>query len=97
MGVAYADKGSILPDAFLLNCANTQQAIEEAAAEFKITAITVTGDTVTITPADGADYGNGQIAIEGATSLASPISWHEKTTGDHFFRATLVVKPVAVP
>lgn len=94
--VAYADKGSILPEAFLLNCANTQAAIDEAAANFKITAITVAGDTVTITPADGADYGNGKVVIEGTATL-SPISWHEKTDGDHFFRATLVVKPVAVP
>ena len=94
--VAYAAKGSILPEAFLLNCANTQAAIDEAAANFKVTAITVVGDTVTITPADGADYGNGKVVIEGTATL-SPISWHEKTDGDHFFRATLVVKPVAVP
>lgn len=94
--VAYADKGSILPEAFLLNCANTQAAIDEAAANFKITAITVSGDTVTIAPADGADYGNGKVVIEGTATL-SPISWHAKTDGDHFFRATLVVKPVAVP
>ena len=93
-GVDYADKGSILPEAFLLNCANTQAAIDEAAEDFKINAITIVGDTVTIDPADGAVYGNGQIVIEGATSLASPISWHEKAAGDHFFRATLVVKPV---
>ena len=95
-GVAYADKGGILPEAFLLDCANTQAAIDEAAANFKVTAITVVGDTVTITPADGADYGNGKVVIEGTATL-SPISWHEKTDGDHFFRATLVVKPVAVP
>ena len=94
--VAYANKDSILPEAFLLNCANTQEAIDEAAANFKITAITVDGDTVTITPADGADYGNGKVVIEGTATL-SPISWHEKTTGDHFFRATLVVNPVATP
>ena len=94
--VAYAAKGSILPEAFLLDCANTQVAIDEAAANFKITAITVAGDTVTITPADGADYRNGKVVIEGTATL-SPISWHEKTAGDHFFRATLVVKPVAAP
>ena len=91
--VEYAAKGSIIPEAFLLNCANTQAAIDEAAANFKVTAITVSGDTVTITPADGADYGNGKVVIEGTATL-SPISWHEKTDGDHFFRATLVVKPV---
>jgi len=91
--VEYAAKGSIIPEAFLLNCANTQAAIDEAAANFKVTAITVVGDTVTITPADGADYGNGKVVIEGTATL-SPISWHEKTDGDHFFRATLVVKPV---
>ena len=79
-----------------MNCANTQAAIDEAAANFKVTAITVAGDTVTITPADGADYGNGKVVIEGTATL-SPISWHEKTDGDHFFRATLVVKPVATP
>lgn len=94
--VGYADKGSILPEAFLLNCANTQAAIEEAAANFKVTAITISGDTVTITPADGADYGNGKVVIEGTATL-NPISWHEKTDGDRFFRATLVVKPVAAP
>ena len=94
--VAYAAKGSILPEAFLLNCANTQDAIDAAAANFKITAITVDGDTVTVTPDDGDDYGNGKVVIEGTATL-SPISWHEKTAGDHFFRATLVVKPVATP
>lgn len=92
-GVAYADKGGILPEAFLLDCANTQAAIDEAAANFKITAITVVGDTVTITPAEASTYGNGKVVIEGTATL-SPISWHEKTDGDHFFRATLVVKPV---
>ncbi len=96
--VDYSDRTTaILPEAFLLNCANTQAAIDEAAANFKVTAITVVGDTVTITPADGADYGNGKIVIEGAAALTSPMSWHAKTTGDHFFRATLVVKPVAAP
>lgn len=97
-GVTYADRTTaILTDAFLLDCANTQEAIATAAANFKITSITVAGDTVTIAPAAGDVYGNGQVAIEGATSLASPISWHEKQAGDHFFKATLVVKPVAVP
>ena len=91
--VAYADKGGILPDAFLLNCANTQAAIDEAAANFKITSITVAGDTVTIAPADGSDVGNGKVVIEGTATL-SPISWHAKQAGDHFFKATLVVKPV---
>ena len=95
--VAYANKDSILPEAFLLNCANTQEAIATAAANFKITAITVAGDAVTITPANGSDYGNGMVVIEGAATLASPIAWHEKQAGDHFFKATLVVKPVAVP
>ena len=94
--VAYADKGSILPDAFLLDCANTQQAIDEAAADFKITAITVDGDTVTFTPADGDDYGNGKVVIEGSVAIGTGASWHPKAAGDHFFKATLVVKPVPV-
>ena len=94
--VAYADKGSILPDAFLLDCANTQQAIDEAAANFKITAITVDGDTVTFTPADGDDYGNGKVVIEGSVTIGTGASWHTKEAGDHFFKATLVVKPVPV-
>ena len=95
--VAYADRGDILPDAFLLNCANTQQAIDAAEAEFKITAITVDGDTVTFTPADGADYGNGKVVIEGSVTIGTGASWHTKAAGDHFFKATLVVKPVATP
>ena len=94
-GVDYSDRTTeILTDAFLLDCANTQEAIDAAKANFKVTSITVVGDTVTITPTDAADYGNGQIVIEGATAITSPMSWHPKTTGDHFFRATLVVKPV---
>ena len=93
--VNYSDRTTtILTDAFLLDCANTQEAVDAAKANFKVTAITVVGDTVTITPADAADYGNGKIVIEGAAALTSPMSWHVKTTGDHFFRATLVVKPV---
>ena len=97
-GVNYSDRTTgILTDAFLLNCANTQAAIDEAAANFKITAITVDGDTVTIEPADGAVYGNGKVVIESAAALTTPMVWREKTAGDHFFRATLVVDPVAVP
>ena len=97
-GVNYADRTTaILTDAFLLNCANTQAAIDEAAADFKITAITVDGDTVTITPADASTYGNGKVVIESAAALTTPMVWREKTAGDHFFRATLVVDPVAVP
>ena len=95
--VDYDDRTTaILTDAFLLNCANTQAAINEAKEDFKITSITVVGDTVTITPAEASTYGNGKVVIEGTATL-SPISWHEKTAGDHFFRATLVVKPVATP
>ena len=93
-GVTYADRTTaILTDAFLLDCANTQEAIDEAAANFKITSISVAGDTVTIAPADGSDVGNGKVVIEGTATL-SPISWHAKQAGDHFFKATLVVKPV---
>ena len=90
----FAAAPNTFEEAYLLNCAATAEAVATAKANFKVTSITVVGDTVTITPADAADYGNGQIVIEGAAAITSPMSWHTKTTGDKFFRATLVVKPV---
>ena len=91
-GVDYADRNtSILKDAFLLGCANTQVAIDAAKEEFKITSISVAADgTVTITP---ASYGNGKVVIKGTTTL-TPASWHDKTDGDQFFKATLEVDAV---
>lgn len=94
--VTYDNKTEIKPAAFLLNCANTQAAIDEAKEEFKITSITIDAEgNVTISPATGDGYGNGQVKIQGAAAITSPMEWHDKTTGDQFFRAVLEVKPVA--
>jgi len=95
-GVDYSERTTvILPAAFLLDCANTQAAIDEAKENFKITSITIDAEgNVTISPATGDDYANGQVKIQGAAAITSPMEWHDKTTGDQFFRAVLEVKPV---
>ena len=84
--------GAIITDAYLLNCANTAAAVEaatETAEEaIKITAITFDseGNPVLTCP---DSYGNGTVVIEGAASLATPMQWHDKTSGDKFFRTVL--------
>ena len=92
--VDFAAAETIKTDAFLLNIANSSDdaAIQAAKDAFKITAITVDGDTVTITGPEEADY-NGKVMIEGKEALTDT-TWHEKADGDHFFRATLTVKEV---
>ena len=95
--VSYSEKGGIITDAFLLNCANSAAAVTAAKANFKVTAIAVNGTTVTITPADGSKYGNGKVVVQGSATLipADSENWHAKTSGDHFFRLTLVVDEVS--
>lgn len=84
--------GTILTDAYLLNCANTAAAVEaatETAEEaIKITAISFNelGEPVLTCP---DSYGNGTVVIEGAASLTTPMLWHDKTSGDKFFRTVL--------
>lgn len=84
--------GTIITDAYLLNCANTAAAVEaatETAEEaIKITAISFNelGEPVLICP---DSYGNGTVVVEGAASLTTPMKWHDKTSGDKFFRTVL--------
>ena len=84
--------GAIITDAYLLNCANTASAVEaatETAEEaIKITAITFDSEGNPVLTCL-ATYGNGKVVVEGAESLTSPIQWHDKASGDKFFRTVL--------
>lgn len=84
--VDFADAAAILPEAFLLNCDNTPAAVEAAKEAFKIPAITVDGDTVTVTQPTGEF--NGTIKIMGSTTVDGKYD-HEKKAGDQFFKAVL--------
>ena len=83
---------AIITDAYLLNCANTAPAVEaatETAEEaIKITAITFDSEGNPVLTCL-ATYGNGKVVVEGAESLTSPIQWHDKASGDKFFRTVL--------
>lgn len=85
-------EGAIITDAYLLNCANTASAVEaatETAEEaIKITAITFDSEGNPVLTCL-ATYGNGKVVVEGAESLTSPIQWHDKASGDKFFRTVL--------
>ena len=91
--VGYAEMGSIIPEAFLLDCANTAAAVEEA-AEVAVEAIRITaisfdseGNPVLTHP---ATYGNGTVVLQGKAALGSSSAWHDgKQAGDHFFRTEL--------
>ncbi len=93
--VSYAEIGSIIPDAFLLNCANTAAAVEaaEAVAEeaIKITAITFDSEGNPVLTCPEA-YGNGQVVIKGSVDIGASASWHNKTAGDRFFKTVLELK-----
>ena len=92
--VDFAGKDGINADAYLLNIANDSSAeaiataTETAEEAIKITAISFNelGEPVLTCP---DSYGNGTVVIEGAASLTSPMQWHEKTSGDKFFRTVL--------
>ena len=84
--VDFSVADEIKVDAFLLNCENTDAAVAEAKAAFKIPAITINGDTVTVTEPTGEF--NGTIKIMGSTTVDGAYD-HEKTTGDKFFKAVL--------
>jgi len=93
--VSYAEIGSIIPDAFLLNCANNAAAVEaaEAVAEeaIKITAITFDSEGNPVLTCPEA-YGNGQVVIKGSVEIGASASWHDKTDGDRFFKTVLELK-----
>ena len=94
--VDFGDKGEIITDAFLLNCANTAAAVTAATpvaeAAIKITAITFDeyGVPQLTHP---ATYGNGQVVLQGSATIGSTASWHDgKQSTDRFFRTTLKLK-----
>ena len=94
--VDFDDKGDIIPDAFLLNCANTAAAVE-AATPVAQEAIKITGITFDEYGAPQltcpAAYGNGQVVIQGSATIGSTASWHDgKQPTDRFFRTTLKLK-----
>jgi hypothetical protein len=94
--VDFADRGDIIPDAFLLNCANTPAAVTAATpvAEeaIKITAITIVNGVPQLTYA--SEYGNGQVVIQGSATIGSTASWHDgNQSGDRFFKTVLRLKP----
>ena len=79
---------AILENAFLLNCANTEDAIEEAKKAFKITSITIAADgTVEIGVPDGGF--NGTIKKFGKVELTDA-EWLEDLDGKKFFEIKLV-------
>ena len=91
-GVDFSDRGTIIPNAFLLNCANNAAAVatatEEAEEAIEITAITVVNGVPQLTYP--ATYGNGQVVIQGSATIGASASWHDgQQTSDRFFRTVL--------
>ena len=99
--VDYANIGTIVADAYLLNIANNSTAEQIATATaaareaIKITAITFDeeGKPVLTRP---ATYGNGRVVLKGATVLsADEKDWDDADTSrDKFFKTVLELKPV---
>ena len=91
-GVDFADKGDIIPDAFLLNCAKNAAAVatatEDAEEAIKITAITIVNGVPQLTYP--ATYGNGQVVLQGSANIGASASWHDgKQANDRFFKTVL--------
>ena len=92
--VAFGAVGTILPEAYLLNVANTDAAIAEGKANFKIPAITVDANgTVTVTSPDpdGSKY-NGVITIKGSVTVNGTYDLDKADATARFFKAFLSVK-----
>ena len=90
-GVSYAGAAeTIKVEAYLLNVANTDAAIAEGKANFKIPAITVDANgTVTVTPPSGY---NGVITIKGSVTVNGTYNLDKADTTARFFKAFLSVK-----
>lgn len=91
-GVAYAGAAeAIKVEAYLLNVANTDEAIADGKANFKIPAITVDANgTVTVTDPEGS-Y-NGKITIKGSVTVNGTYDLEKTDTTARFFKAFLSVK-----
>ena len=82
--------------AYLLNCANTAEAVATATPiaqeAIKVTAITIDEYGVPqITCPE--TYGNGEVVVQGSASLGASASWHDgKQPTDRFFRTILKLK-----
>ncbi|MDO5313644.1 MAG: hypothetical protein Q4G55_09625 [bacterium] len=90
--VAFAGAAeAIKVEAYLLNVANTDAAIAEGKANFKIPAITVDANgTVTVTDPEGS-Y-NGKITIKGSVTVNGTYDLEKTDTTARFFKAFLSVK-----
>lgn len=100
--VEFSAAGDIKVEAYLLNCANEDDAITAAKADFKIPSITIGADgTVTVASPDpdGSKY-NGVITIKGSETVKGDANGNytlEKVDGKfpenaRFFKAYLSVK-----
>ena len=86
--VAFEPGTEVLEDAFLLNCENTEAAINAAKENFKATSITIDSDgKVTVGTPEGT-Y-NGTIKTLGKAAL-SDAEWSEDLAGKKFFELKLV-------
>ena len=89
--VAFPNAGTIKIEAYLLNVANTDAAIADGKANFKIPAITVDANgTVTVTDPEGS-Y-NGVITIKGSVTVNGTYDLDKADTTARFFKAFLSVK-----
>jgi len=92
--VDFGNKETIIANAFLLNCANTAEAVATATATakeaIKITKIEIVDGVPTLTCPE--NYGNGRVVIKGSVNIGASAEWHDKTTGDKFFKTVLEFK-----
>ena len=92
--VAFGAVGTILPEAYLLNVANTLEAIEKGKANFKIPAITIDADGKPQV-ADPVGPYNGKITIKGSVTVNGDFNIDPKNDTEkkaRFFKAYLSVK-----
>lgn len=92
--VAFGAVGTILPEAYLLNVANTLEAIEKGKANFKIPAITIDADGKPQV-ADPVGPYNGKITIKGSVTVNGDFNIDPKNDTEkkaRFFKAFLSVK-----
>ena len=91
-GVAFAGAAEAIKlEAFLLNVANTAEAIEEGKANFKIPSITVKADG-SIEVADPAGNYNGTIVVKGCATVNGDYTLERSDAAARFFKAFLMLK-----
>ena len=86
-----SDPSAAKSDAYLLNCANTDAATEEAKKSFKITGITIGPDgkvTVDTSKACAGDF-NGKVDINGAKAVDGSYDLPADSPDARFFKALL--------